>query len=106
MDDGGTKLEVSSISEYSRQDDGSSKRVQIRYINQLGADFFSPQGRGASRGSRGATKRGGSAAGPSSQEKPKREAILDLSKYVGVKIKVTFAGGRQGKFLLVSFLLA
>jgi U6 snRNA-associated Sm-like protein LSm7 len=55
------------------------------------------QGRGSSRGGRGGpAKRGGGPGGASSQEKPKREAILDLSKYVGTKVRVTFTGGRQG----------
>lgn len=29
-------------------------------------------------------------------DKPKREAILDLSKYVNEKIRVKFTGGREG----------
>lgn len=29
-------------------------------------------------------------------EKPKREAILDLSKYVNERIRVKFTGGREG----------
>lgn len=58
---------------------------------------YSSQGRGASRGARGGSAKRGGGAGPSStQEKPKREAILDLSKYVGTRVKVTFTGGRQG----------
>jgi hypothetical protein len=31
-------------------------------------------------------------------EKPKREAILDLSKYVNERIRVKFTGGREGAF--------
>ena len=59
------------------------------------------QGRGgnAPRGRGGPAKRGGGGGGSSaqnSQEKPKREAILDLSKYVNTEIKITFQGGRQG----------
>lgn len=30
-------------------------------------------------------------------DKPKREAILDLSKYVDERIRVKFTGGREGK---------
>lgn len=30
-------------------------------------------------------------------DKPKREAILDLSKYVNEKIRVKFSGGREGE---------
>jgi U6 snRNA-associated Sm-like protein LSm7 len=29
-------------------------------------------------------------------DKPKREAILDLSKYVNERIRVKFTGGREG----------
>jgi hypothetical protein len=59
------------------------------------------QGRGGNvpRGRGGPAKRGGGGGGPSaqnSQERPKREAILDLSKYVNTEIKITFQGGRQG----------
>jgi U6 snRNA-associated Sm-like protein LSm7 len=38
---------------------------------------------------------GGGAAG--AQDKPKREAILDLSKYVNEPIRVKFMGGREGE---------
>ncbi|KAF7297106.1 Sm domain-containing protein [Mycena indigotica] len=49
--------------------------------------------RGAPRGGMRGGPRGG---GPSSSmEKPKREAILDLSKYVNERIRVKFTGGRE-----------
>ncbi|PWO01068.1 U6 snRNA-associated Sm-like protein LSm7 [Tilletiopsis washingtonensis] len=49
-------------------------------------------GRGGGRGG-GAAGAGGSATqGP---ERPKREAILDLAKYVDQRVRVKFAGGRQ-----------
>jgi len=58
--------------------------------------------RGAARGGRGGsgnfTMRGGRSSGPGSQppmDKPKREAILDLSKYVNERIRVKFTGGRE-----------
>lgn len=60
------------------------------------------QGRGASRGGRGAPFRGGRGGGPSvpqissPEERKKREAILDLSKYVNERIRVKFTGGREG----------
>jgi len=58
------------------------------------------RGRGASRGGRGAGAlrgRGGGPSGPqvSPEERKKREAILDLSKYVNERIRVKFTGGRQ-----------
>jgi hypothetical protein len=49
-----------------------------------------PRGRGAPRGGSG---RGGAPAGA---DKPRREAILDLSKYQDERIRVKFTGGRQG----------
>ncbi|KAJ2914899.1 hypothetical protein MD484_g5520, partial [Candolleomyces efflorescens] len=63
------------------------------------------RGRGAARGAArgGPAMRGGprppgvSHTGPGAPtDKPKREAILDLSKYVNEKIRVKFTGGREG----------
>jgi len=56
------------------------------------------RGRGAARGGRGGPiKRpiGGPHSSASSAEKPRREAILDLSKYVDERIRVKFTGGRE-----------
>ncbi|KIK09589.1 hypothetical protein K443DRAFT_127496 [Laccaria amethystina LaAM-08-1] len=58
------------------------------------------RGRGAARGGRGGPGafRGRSTGPQGSQppiDKPKREAILDLSKYVNEKIRVKFTGGRE-----------
>jgi U6 snRNA-associated Sm-like protein LSm7 len=58
------------------------------------------RGRGAARGSRGApgsSSRGrhGPSSSQASVDKPKREAILDLSKYVNERIRVKFTGGRE-----------
>lgn len=53
-------------------------------------------GRGGGRGGRGGSAgRGGNAP----QEKPKKEAILNLAKYVDKQIRVKFAGSREGMFL-------
>lgn len=47
--------------------------------------------------------RHGGPQGPQpTMDKPKREAILDLSKYVNERIRVKFTGGREGTFLLIS----
>lgn len=58
------------------------------------------KGRGAPRGGRGAPFRGGRGGGSgppaSTEERKKREAILDLSKYVNERIRVKFTGGREG----------
>ncbi|RFU24199.1 hypothetical protein B7463_g12140, partial [Scytalidium lignicola] len=64
-------------------------------------------GRGGSRGSdyrggRGGGGRGGGdraghgGAHQSGQEKPKKENILDLGKYMDKRITVKFNGGREG----------
>ncbi|KIK64913.1 hypothetical protein GYMLUDRAFT_240268 [Collybiopsis luxurians FD-317 M1] len=59
------------------------------------------RGRGSARAGRGGSfvSRGGRSHGPSSStasaDKPKREAILDLSKYVNERIRVKFTGGRE-----------
>lgn len=58
--------------------------------------------RGSFRGGRG---RGGrqpqqkSGGGGGAQEKPKKENILDLSKYIDKEVQVKFNGGREGKAL-------
>lgn len=60
--------------------------------------------RGAARGAyRGTGKSQGAPAQPT-LEKPRREAILDLSKYVNEKIRVKFTGGREGKFYFVPYI--
>ncbi|KAH9986208.1 hypothetical protein BJV74DRAFT_775099 [Russula compacta] len=56
--------------------------------------------RGAQRGgtfaSRGHGGRHGGPQGPQpTLDKPKREAILDLAKYVDARIRVKFTGGRE-----------
>jgi len=57
------------------------------------------RGRGSARGSRGsggpARGRGGPQGPQPTLDKPKREAILDLSKYVNERIRVKFTGGRE-----------
>ncbi|KAI0696157.1 hypothetical protein BC835DRAFT_885563 [Cytidiella melzeri] len=66
------------------------------------------RGRGASRGARGGpgASRGGAPGGRGSQptmDKPKREAILDLSKYNNERIRVKFTGGREVTGILKGF---
>ncbi|TFK48304.1 U6 snRNA-associated Sm-like protein LSm7 [Heliocybe sulcata] len=57
------------------------------------------RGRGAPRGARGSSTSGRGRGGPQgpqpTMDKPKREAILDLSKYVNERIRVKFTGGRE-----------
>ena len=54
-------------------------------------------GRGGDRGGRGGG-RGGAQGGAGGQtERPKKENILDLSKYMDKQLTVKFSGGREGK---------
>lgn len=52
------------------------------------------RGRGSAGPSRG--RHGGPQGPQPTMDKPKREAILDLSKYVNERIRVKFTGGREG----------
>lgn len=58
--------------------------------------------RGAQRGT--FASRGGRHGGPQGPQptldKPKREAILDLAKYIDARIRVKFTGGREGVSVL------
>lgn len=59
------------------------------------------RGRGGRGGERGARGGGGGrgahgGAGAGSSERPKKENILDLSKYMDKQITVKFSGGREG----------
>ncbi|KAF9415345.1 Sm-like protein lsm7 [Podila epigama] len=51
-------------------------------------------GRGGGRGGRGGSG-GGSGGHSSHAEKPKKESILDLGKYMNHKIRVKYSGGRE-----------
>ena len=58
------------------------------------------RGGGYDRAGRGAHGRGGASGGGASQhqnEKPKKENILDLSKYMDKEVNVKFNGGREGE---------
>lgn len=65
------------------------------------ARITSPQARGAPFRGRGAAPHQKrpvpGPAFPQNADKPRREAILDLSKYVDERIRVKFTGGREGK---------
>ncbi|KAJ7619377.1 hypothetical protein FB45DRAFT_930599 [Roridomyces roridus] len=62
--------------------------------------------RAAPRGA-GGNFRGGRHGGPQgslpTMDKPKREAILDLSKYVNERIRVKFTGGREVNGILKGY---
>jgi len=67
------------------------------------ADRGGYRGRGGPRGGRGGGGRGG-ASGASGQggsgaqaERPKKENILDLKKYMEQRVTVKFNGGREGE---------
>ncbi|WFD21618.1 U6 snRNP-associated protein Lsm7 [Malassezia equina] len=54
------------------------------------------QGRGGRGGGRGGNRGNtGARGGQTPQEKPKKEAILNLAKYVDQQIRVKFSGGRE-----------
>lgn len=60
-----------------------------------------PRGGGGARGGRGGGGRGG--ANNKDGEKPKKENILDLSKYMDKAITVKFNGGREVKGTLKGY---
>lgn len=69
-------------------------------MSERGA-FRGRGGRGGDRGDRGGrgahASRGGHGGGGAGQpERPKKENILDLSKYMDKRITVKFSGGREG----------
>lgn len=57
-------------------------------------------GDGGHRGGRGGGRGGGGGGGgphaSQQQEKPKKENILDLAKYLDKQVSVKFNGGREG----------
>ena len=62
-------------------------------------------GRGGARGRGGGGAAGGGAdraQGQQQQEKPKKENILDLTKYMDKEVCVKFNGGREGTSILFS----
>lgn len=67
-------------------------------------------GRGGDRGGRGGRgggNRGGRGGGNNDQgerERPKKENILDLNKYMDKEITVKFSGGREGTIELLLFI--
>lgn len=57
------------------------------------------RGGGYARGGSAQQKAGaGGGAGGGAQERPKKENILDLSKYMDKTVSVKFNGGREGEF--------
>jgi hypothetical protein len=65
--------------------------------------------RGSFRGGRGRGGRGGqgqqkSGGGGGAQEKPKKENILDLNKYMDKEVQVKFNGGREGMLDIFSYI--
>jgi U6 snRNA-associated Sm-like protein LSm7 len=63
-----------------------------------GAQYHHRGGGGPSAHSRGGggSRHGGPQGPQPTLDKPKREAILDLAKYVNARIRVKFTGGREG----------
>lgn len=63
-------------------------------------------GRGGGGGGVAAAGAGGGGAAGQERERPKKENILDLKKYMDKRITVKFNGGREGSFRFVSYFLA
>ncbi|KAF9208913.1 Sm-like protein lsm7 [Haplosporangium sp. Z 27] len=67
-----------------------SDRPRSGYNSRGGA------GRGSGGGARGSARGGARGGGHSSHtERPKKESILDLGKYMDQKIRVKYSGGRE-----------
>jgi len=69
-----------------------------QYLKQYFVPKMSDRGRGSGRGAPRGRGRGSGPGAPGpggADNKPKREAILDLSKYVDQRIRVKFTGGRE-----------
>jgi U6 snRNA-associated Sm-like protein LSm7 len=65
------------------------------------------RGGGYDRSRGGHAKSGGAGGGAQQQqEKPKKENILDLTKYMDKEVRVKFNGGREGMFIFLSFFLS
>ncbi|CEN62926.1 Putative U6 snRNA binding protein [Aspergillus calidoustus] len=54
-------------------------------------------------GGRGGGRGGGASGGAQQQERPKKENILDLSKYMDKEVRVKFNGGREVAGILKGF---
>ncbi|KKK18031.1 hypothetical protein P175DRAFT_0499581 [Aspergillus ochraceoroseus IBT 24754] len=67
--------------------------------NRGGGGYDRSGGRGAQAKSGGA----GGSGGAQQQEKPKKENILDLSKYMDQEVRVKFNGGREVSGLLKGY---
>ncbi|KAK8194288.1 U6 snRNP-associated protein Lsm7 [Zalaria obscura] len=64
---------------------------------------FRGGGRGGGRGGRGGGERGGRGGSNQQGERPKKENILDLGKYMDKEILVKFSGGREVTGLLKGY---
>ncbi|PLW42514.1 hypothetical protein PCANC_08630 [Puccinia coronata f. sp. avenae] len=53
------------------------------------------RGRGGGRGGSGGNSRGRAGGRTGGDDKPKREAILDLAKFADKRVRVKFMGGRE-----------
>ena len=65
----------------------------------------SSRGRGDRGGGRGG-HRGGGSQQQQSGERPKKENILDLSRFIDKDINVSFSGGREGSSVLFHLLFS
>lgn len=79
----------------------ASLSLHANTMSERGAFRGRGGGRGGDRGGRGGGRGGGAQAGGAGgqTERPKKENILDLSKYMDKQITVKFSGGREGMHL-------
>jgi hypothetical protein len=78
----------------------ASLSLHVTTMSERGAFRGRGGGRGGDRGGRGGGRGGAQAGGAGGHaERPKKENILDLSKYMDKQITVKFSGGREGTHL-------
>jgi len=81
-----------------------SERTQFRGGRGGGRGRGRGGGQGGGHGEHSSGGRGGRGGGHHQEqtERPKKENILDLKKYVDKSVKVKFNGGREGTFVFFS----
>jgi U6 snRNA-associated Sm-like protein LSm7 len=54
------------------------------------------RGRGSDRGGRGGGRGSAAVGGTEQKERPKKENIIDLNRFMDKQLKIKFNGGREG----------
>lgn len=84
------RLKIYHVIQDCIEKEGMSDRVRFDGNNENQGK----RGRGAQGGRGGSGKQG--QRSQNSGEKPKKESILDLSKYMDKMVRIKFTGGREG----------